>query len=483
VLKRLGRDVAIYGGADLLFKLLQFAFIPLYSHRLSVAEFGVLALVTVSAALAGILVNLGVSYSVQRFYFDADLPEARRPVLVTTGLVQLLVSGTLLLFLLGLALGQARGDLASEYHLPWVFVLVGLLTVLPDQVAQYSLDASRLQFAPWRFCAIALVKNVLGLLIGLWLLLERDMGVLGLLAGNLIAAVLAAPLGLWLIRRDLTWRIDPAYSAMMLRFGSPFIFTAAAYWIFASMDRWLLAELSDPVQVGLFSIAFKFAAILTLVIGAFHQAWVPIAMRMARDEPRYRDIFSAIFDGWFFLLALMALGIGLFADEVMMVLTPEPYWAAADILVVGAAAVAMSGTTQITSLGLTLEKRTVMIALGAWLAAGVNVLLNLLLIPRFGALGSAMATLLSYTFLTGFFLLASQRVHPLPLNHARLGYGLLLVGATLAAPLVPDGSLLDPVRTALKLVILLAALAAAFPLGVVPPGVVHQLRTLRKSVS
>lgn len=483
MLNRLGKDVAVYGGADLVFKLLQFLVIPIYTQRLSVAEFGILALLQVSGLLAGIAINLGVSYSVQRFYFDAGIDEARRPVLVTTGLAQLIVSGTLILSVLGLLLHGNQAQLATEYQLAWSLVLVALLTVLPDQVAQYSLDTARLQFSPLRFCLIALVKNAIGLLLGLWLLLQHDMGVLGLLVGNLAAALLAAPLGLWLIRQDLTLRIDRSYVAMMLRFGGPFVFTAAAYWVFASMDRWLLAEFSDPVQVGLFSIAFKFASVLTLVVTAFHQAWIPIAMRMARDDPEYRRRFAAIFNAWFFVLALMALGLALFADEVMMLLTPEPYWAAAPVMAIGAAAIAISGTTQITSLGLTLEKRTFSIALGAWLAAVANVLLNILLIPRLGASGSAIATLIAYALLTLFFLWGSQRHHPLPLHYGRLSYGLLIVAAALAAPLIPDGPLLEPTSIALKLSILLVALIAAFPLGVIPPAFLNQLRLLRKPAS
>lgn len=483
MLNRLGKDVAVYGGADLVFKLLQFVVIPIYSQRLSVAEFGILALLQVSALLAGILINLGVSYSVQRFYFDAEIDEARRPVLVTTGLVQLIVSGTLILSVLGILLHGNQAQLASEYQLPWILVLVALLTVLPDQVAQYSLDTARLQFSPLRFCLIALVKNAIGLLLGLWLLLQHDMGVLGLLVGNLAAALLAAPLGLWLIRQDLTLRIDRSYVAMMLRFGGPFVFTAAAYWVFASMDRWLLAEFSDPVQVGLFSIAFKFASVLTLVVTAFHQAWIPIAMRMARDDPDYRRRFAAIFNAWFFLLALMALALALFADEVMMLLTPEPYWAAAPVMAIGAAAIAISGTTQITSLGLTLEKRTFSIALGAWLAAAANVLLNILLIPRLGATGSAIATLIAYALLTLFFLWGSQRHHPLPLQYGRLAYGVLITAGAVAAPSIPDGPLFDPASVGLKLSILLVALLAAFPLGVISPVFLNQLRLLRKPAS
>jgi O-antigen/teichoic acid export membrane protein len=480
MLKRLGKDLAVYGGADLLFKLVQFAVIPVYSRLLTVAEFGILALLQVSATLIGILVNLGVSYAVQRFYFDKDIPEERRPLLVTSGLLQLVVSASLVLCAIAIGLHTVRGHVALEYGIAWTLVTLALATVLPDQVAQYALDTSRLQFAPFKFCAIALVKNVLGLLLGLWLLIEQGMGLAGLLAGNLAAAIAAVPLGLWLIRRDLTFGIDREYLATLLRFGSPFIFTAAAYWAFGSLDRWMLAEMSDAAQVGLFSIAFKFASVLTLVIAAFHQAWIPLAMKMAQEEPGYQASFSTIFSLWLCLLALLALGISMFSDEVMVLLTPAPYWAAAPALALGAAAIALSGTTQITTLGVTLAKRPLLIATGAWLTALVNIGLNLLLIPPFGATGSAGATLLSYGFLTLYYLFWSQRLHPLPLQWGKLLYGTAILAAAIAAPWVPDGAPLSVLAIAVKLSILMAALLGAFLLGVIPLG---QLRLLRKTAS
>ena len=476
MLNRLGRDVAVYGGADLLFKLLQFAALPLYSHRLSVAEFGLLALVTVSAMLAGVIVNLGVSYSVSRFYFDRDIGEARRPVLVSTGLVQLMLTGVVILLGLGAILHSQQDLLVDRYELPWALVAIALLTVLPDQVAQYSLDTARLQFAPWRFCLIALVKNVLGLLIGLWLLFDRDLGVLGLLAGNLAAACLAAPLGLWLIRRDLTLRVDPAYLSMLIRFGSPFVFTTAAYWLFASIDRWLLAELADPVQVGLFSIALKFASIMALVITAFHQAWIPIAMKMAQEDPGYRQAYATILEAWLFLLAVLALGLSLFARDLMTLLTPQAYWPAAGALAIGAAAIAVSGTTQVTCLGLTLEKRTRLIAVGAWLAAGVNIACNLALIPPLGATGSAIATFLTYLFLTSYYLRHGQRLHPIPLRWDRLGYGMAIVTLALLAPLLPPAPVLDPWSIAWKIGVMAIVVSGGVWIELVPPSLLRLVR-------
>ncbi|HEY5723637.1 MAG TPA: oligosaccharide flippase family protein [Allosphingosinicella sp.] len=468
MLRQLGRDVAIYGGADLLFKLVQFLVIPIYAHRLAVADFGILALLQVSAILLGAIVNLGVNYSVQRFYFDKEIDESRRPLLVSTGLFQLLVSGTILIGIVGFLLYGWREPIHLDYGIAWPLVLVALATILPDQIAQYALDTSRLQFAPLKFCAIAMVKNVAGLMLGLWLLLSLDMGVLGLLVGNLVAAIAAVPLGLWLVRRDLTLGVDREYLSTMLRFGTPFVFTAAAYWAFGSLDRWMLAEMSDAVQVGLFSIAFKFASVLTLAIGAFHQAWIPLAMRMANEEPDYRRLFSMVFSGWFCFLGLTALGLALFADDVMAALTPKSYWPAAQALAIGAAAIALSGTMQITSLGVTLEKRTLLIATGAWMTAGINVGLNLLLIPRLGASGSAIATLLSYLFLTLFYLGWSQRLHPIPLERGRLAYGLLLVVAATAAAFLPKGEALALVPILGKLSILAVALLGGVLVGAFP---------------
>ena len=477
MLRRLGKDLAVYGGADLLFKLIQFMVIPLLSHELSVAEFGILALLQVSATLLGLLVNLGVNYSVHRFYFEKGPDEQRRPLLVTTGLFQLVISATLILAAIGAALYGVRGYVETEHGIAWILLVLALLTVLPDQIAQYALDIARLHFAPFKFCAIALVKNVLGLLLGLWLLIGEGMGLIGLMAGNLAAAVAAVPLGLWLIRRDLTWGLDRAYLLRALRFGSPFVFTAAAYWAFGSLDRWLLAEMSDAVQVGLFSIAFKFASVLTLVVTAFHQAWIPLAMRMAQEDSDYRSIFSTVFSLWFFLLAWMALALAILAEEILLVLTPPPYWPAAPALAIGAGAIALYGTVQITTLGVTREKRSLLIATGAWLTAGVNIVANLLLIPRFGATGSAAATCFSYAFLTLFYLYWSQRLHPIPLERRKLLYGAAVLALALAAPWIPDGEALSPVSIAVKLSILLAALLGAVPAGLLDSARIRQILT------
>ena len=466
MLKRFGRDVLIYGGVDFLFKLLQFALIPIYTAYLSVGEFGILALLQVSALLIGAFANLGVNYAVQRYYFDDTVPADRRPALVSTGLFQLAATVTASLFLIALIGAAFRDSLAADYGIRWPLAAVALAVILPDQLAQYTLDTARLQFAPARFCVIALIKNVLGLLIGAWLLVEAHLGLMGLLVGNLIGAWLALPVGLFLIRHLLTWEFRRQHAGELLRFGSPFVLTAAAFWLFSSLDRWMLARLANTVEVGLFSIAFKFASVMTLLSGAFQQAWGPTALRMAQEDPGHRDAFARILSLWLFLLGIIALALALFAAEVLMVLTPTSYWPAAPVLALGAAALVFSGTTQITVIGLTLEKRTRRIAAAAWLTAAVNIILNLLLIPRLGASGAAIATVVSSAFLTILYLVWSQRFYPLPLERGPLAYGLFVVAVAMVAPHLALGEALSPAAIALKSALLLGAVAGAIPAGI-----------------
>ena len=474
-LARLGKDALVYGGADLLFRLAQFLALPIYTFYLSVADFGILALLTVSAALLGMLLNLGVNNAIQRFYFGAEIEEAERPLLVSSGLAQLLASGLLTVGATLLVAYALRDEIGSAYGIAWPLVLIALLTVLPDQIAQYALDTVRLHFSPGKFVLVALVKNLLGVLIGLWFLLAWDMGVKGLLLGPLIAALAAAPLGLLMIRRDLVLRVNRQMVRKVFHFGYPFMFAAAAYWVFGSMDRWLLIELSDLEQVGLFSVAVKFATAITFLIIAFAQAWSPIAYRMSAEEPRYREYIARIFSIWLFGLAFVGLALGLFAPELLHLLTPPQYWAAAPILAIVSAGTVLYGTTLVTALGITLEKRTILLTTSAWTAALVNLLLNLALIPLLGGIGSAIATFLSYAVLTGSYLVWSQRLHPLPLEWRKLAFGCLVVGLTFAAAFAPPPGE-GVAGIALKFAFLLAVLLAAVPAGLINRSLYRQLK-------
>lgn len=414
------KDTILYGGSDFILKVIAFAVFPIYTHLFSVAEYGIIGLIGTIAGLVGLFLNLGLNSAAQRFYFDPETPETDRPALISTGLWIISAWSILFSALLCVGLLFFRDYLNTNYGIPLIFLVLALLTNIPTQIGQYCLDAIRLQFAPAKFFVVSFLQNIAGIIFQLLLIVIFGLGLLGYYLGSLIAIVIAMPVGLWAIKKDLSPSFDPAYAKTLVSYGYPFIFAGIGYWVFGSIDRIMLAGFTDLTQVGLYSISFTICVVLTFVNTAFGNAWSPFVIKLYKEEANYREIVSQVLSVWFFCLAVLGIGLILFAKELLILTTPASYWPAASVLSILAIGLVLSGTTQITGLGISLEKKTHLFTWATWTTAVLNICLNYFFIPRWGALGAAMATTASYTCLTAMYLYWSQRLHPIPLEVSRL---------------------------------------------------------------
>jgi O-antigen/teichoic acid export membrane protein len=377
-------------------------------------------LVITLAGFVGIFLNLGMNNAVQRFYWDPSTKESERPNIVSTGL-WILVSWAVFLTILILSfLYIFNNDIYSKYNISWEFLLLGLIVNVPSQILQYVSDTLRLHFLPWKFTTIQLIKNMAGVILGFYFILVMKQGLMGYFLGNIIALSIAIPYGLFTIKKDITLSIDKSKAKELVSFGYPFIFAGMAYWVFGSMDRWMLGTLSDNVQVGLYSIAFKFSFFLTFVNSSFSQAWSPFAIKIYKERKDYKEIYSKVLNYLFFGLIFLGAGLSLFAYEILRVLTPDSYWPAANIIGFLSAGIVFYGTTQVTAIGISLKKRTSLLSFAAWATAILNLVLNYFMIGWWQALGAAVATLISYFFLSIFYLYWAQKLDPIPLDKLKL---------------------------------------------------------------
>jgi O-antigen/teichoic acid export membrane protein len=419
--KQLLKDSAIYGFADFFLKVIAFFTFPVFAHLLSVNDFGIMTFATVIAGFVGMFLSLGLNNAIQRFYFDPSFPPGKRPLLVSTGYIVLAVWATILTLFCILIAYIFRDFTLQKYQLPFSYLALALLTNIPILLLTYSNDTIRLHFKPVNFLVLSFCRNVSGVALAIFLMKYYHMGLLGYFVANLIGVAVFIPLGIYLTRKDCKWLFDFSIARKIIRFGYPFIFAGLAYWAFGSMDRWMLGEWSTMEQVGLYSIAFKIGSVLLFVSSAFGQAWAPVAIKIMNDNPgTYKVLYSKLFTYWFAFLLLVGTATAFFSNEFLRLLTPQSYWAAGDVCVWVTAGLVISGTTQLTAIGISISQKTKYLTYIAWLTAIVNFVLNFFLIPRFGALGSAMATTFTYFVLSGGYLFISQKVHPLTLQKNKL---------------------------------------------------------------
>jgi O-antigen/teichoic acid export membrane protein len=430
----LAKDTIVYGVGDLAGKLIAFISFPVIAGVLTPEEFGVLELLLTGAMLGGLFVGCGLNNAVQRFYWDDATTAEARPVVVTTGLLLQVGFGVAVMSALLLLAPEFGRQLREANIEAGVLALVAVAMLLPaQQWMQYMLDVTRLQFAPMRFVILSFLSRGLTAILSVWAVVVLDSSVHGVLIAQAVVSVGLLPLGIWLIRQDLVRKFDLGWARELARFGYPFIFVGGAYWVFGAMDRWMLAAMSSVEEVGIYSVAWRFAAIVTFAAMAFAQAWSPYAIKIRRDYPsEYRRIYASVLTLLLFAMLVVGGGLAMFSGELMSLLMPQEYLASAAPLGILSFGVVAQATQQVTALGLSLEKKTNLFAILACAAAIVNFFANLLLIPRLGAAGAAWATSLSYVLLTASYLYFTQRLHPLPIQWGRLTM-LIVLGALVLA--------------------------------------------------
>lgn len=160
-------------------------------------------------------------------------------------------------------------------------------------------------------------------------------------------------------------------------------------------------------------------------------ALTPTVFRMV-DKPGIKRFLSKIMTYFTYGLMFFVIGISLFGQEIVKVLTAAnpDYWEAYTVIPFIAFGIVFGMMKDTTSYGLQIAKRTSVIAIVIAAVSILNMVLNILLIPIIGTIGAALSTLLSQIIYFGAMLHYAQRYYPVPYEFRKvflsIGVGALL---------------------------------------------------------
>jgi len=462
-IRRLTGDSVIYGLGRVAGSLVGLILLPVYTHHLAVAEYGLLDNLFVLAMLMTSIVPLGLPDALQRFWFQADTRRWRKEVVGSAfGGVLVLLAATvpLLVFFAPEILDGLFGDGTQSAAFRWAAV-----TMVPATVMSLSLAILRSRFrsAAYGLCSVAQVA-ILGA-VNTWLVAGLGLGIRGVFLGGAIAAAATAGLALWFVRRDLSLRPTREMLGGMLAYGAPLVPSFAAFWALSYADRWLLLRMDGLSAVGLYAAGAKIAGVMLVLNFAVLTAFNPVALRLA-GRPEAPRFVARSMTAYAAVAAVAAVALSALAPQILGVLTPDAYSRgriAVPWLTLG---FFFAGLTPFLSIGLHIMKKTIWITITAVLAAIANVVLNLILIPRFGLLGAAIATAASYALMALLFHQVTGRKYPVPFETRRLATLCFLLGTALGAVTGMEFIASDSLVPRL-------AIAVLFPLSLVAARVVR----------
>jgi O-antigen/teichoic acid export membrane protein len=206
----------------------------------------------------------------------------------------------------------------------------------------------------------------------------------------------------------------------MLGFGIPLIFANMGLFVLNFSDRWFLKHFWSFDVVGIYAVGYKFGFMMNyLIVQPFFIMWQS-RMYAIHAQAEHPKIFRQIFALYGLGLIYAGLAMSIFSPEVVHLMVGKTFAASQDIIPIVVFSYIFYGLSYYAQLGLYLTDKTRAIgAIGA-VAAVLNLVVNYFLISRYGMMGAAWATLISFAFIAVVSYWQSQRVFKLALGVGRV---------------------------------------------------------------
>ena len=429
-LARLGRHSVIYGLGGLVSRILAVLLLPLYTSYLAPSSFGRVETLTAATAVAVIVLRMGVSTAFFRFYFDHK-DAARRLAVVRTSFWFTMAMATVGLVLCVAFAGSVSQALQLGNHPELVrAAAIGFWAQMnfEQMTSLFRVEERSIAFA------LASIANVL-ITIGSTLVLVVGLheGALGLLIGNFIGTLCVYVVLLGYRHEQLGLQFDRGLFRGMQRFGLPLVPSALALWAINFIDRVFIGGYKGQAEVGVYSAAIKIASVITFAMFAFRTAWPAFAYSIEDDHDAKRT-YSFVLTYLLAFASWIALGLGALAPWLVEAMTDPRYQRAEKGVALLAFAGAVYAGYTVLAIGSGRARRTQLNWIVTGAGAAVNVGLIVWLVPRYGMVGAAVATLAAYLALFIGMTWYAQHVYPVSYQWRRvataLGAG---AGLTVAA--------------------------------------------------
>lgn len=386
--RALAKNAAIISVGTLLSKLVVFFMVRFYTGVLSPAEYGTGDLLITTVSLLIPFVSFDISDGVFRFL--PEYPDADKSIF-SIGIYTVTV-GTLI-FILFLPLLYWANVFKGYLLLLALMTMAACYHSVSEQYVRASGDTATFAFQ-------GLLNTLLVVTLNIVLLKVFRMGVTGYVMSVAIADTVCT---LFLFIKKKLWKLltrNPESSLLrkMLRYSIPLIPTSIFWWITSVSDRYMVSWMISDSANGIYTVANKLPTILTLLSGVLMQAWQYSAVTEAKSDIKEQARFYT--NVWFALLSSLFLTGSVmiaFSRLEIKILADAAYSDAWHYVPLLCAAMVFCAFTSFMGSVYTVAQKSTLSFWTSLLGAGINIVLNAILIPSpLGIYGAAIATFISY---------------------------------------------------------------------------------------
>ena len=384
---KLGSNILIFTIGSFASKLMNYFLLPLYTAVLSQRQYGIYDIVVTTINLIYPIFTLLITESTLRFALDSSSSKSK--VFTLSSAV------TALSILIALAFSPLI-LLSSVYKDYWLFfVLYYIATAIHTLISQFTKGIEKTK----TYAIGGIISTAVALALNILLLVVFKTA----LTGYFIASVSGLTVSsVYMFCKCRMWRYfcritaeDKSLLRDMLRYSIPIMPNSISWWLSTSSGKYIINYHLGVAESGLFSVAYKIPSLMTVFTSIVLSAWTISAVEDFGSE-KSKCLYSEVYNYFFTLIVVLSSVVIAGTKLISSILFSADFYFAWRFVPMLVTAYIFHDLSAFLGSVYTSSKKTQMLFTSTLVGAVINVLVNIVTIPKFGTIGAAFATLISY---------------------------------------------------------------------------------------
>lgn len=421
--KKLFSETIIYGIGSILPRLIMFALNPFIIGKTAETDFSIFGQLYAAVSFLNVILTFGFETAFFRYATEEGLYQK----VLNTAFWFMTATSSLMMILLYVFL-QPLADFANYTENPEYLLWFGWIAFF-DTICVIPFAVLRFKNKPIYYSAIKVFQNVFQALLTIFLLyyistdFMVDLGFTNTISypfiSNLIASILGVILLLGVVKQ-VQLKFDSGLFKKMFLYGYPIMIAGLGFILNENFDKLVQRQLIDEADAGSYAACYKIATLMTLFVTAYRMGIEPFFFKVAKDKDAKQMYANILF---FFSLICNVVILGILAniDLIKQIFIPKSsFWIALDIVPIILIANLFYGIYYNLSTWYKVTDRTNVGTRISLIGGAITVVLNLMLLPTYGFMVSAWATLLAYGTMMVISYVWGQKAYKIPYQTGKI---------------------------------------------------------------
>lgn len=407
---RVLKNSFLYSLGEILNRAMNVILLPIYTRYLGASDYGKYALIISFISVFAVIESMSLRAALMRFVSNyKDDPEGKRRFFGTIVTFTFLSSAAFTI--LFIVFKNATGLIFKGIEF-WPYVFLGIIALMFDSVFTICQSISQSEQKGLTYSVVSIANAFLQLVFGIIFVVILKQGLLGMINAHILSKIVMILYYIisFTITKQIKICIDKEILKTTLKYSVPIIPHNLSSNISAVISRFFLNSKFSSSATGIFSVSSQLCSPIGLVQNSVNLAFRPWYNQQMRYGDEGKKRIAEFANSVFAVSCTICLGSGIFAREIVQILTTKEFYDAWKIVPILSISYALKFIYYIYILGIMYNiKASKYTFICSFSGCIVNVVAGYFLIDIWGALGAAIATLLSSLAVVSITMYISQK--------------------------------------------------------------------------